>query len=322
MEFRTVLALKPNDFPKISLQSPVLSIGSCFAERIGLRLAETKFAVQPQALGTLFNPLSIFKLLDKKAIQQDWTQGLCQNAEGVWHHYDFHSSLTALQAEALLQDITLRLQSLQTAWQKTHTLILTFGTAWVYTLQGQIVANCHKMPSKLFEKRLLGVEEIIRHFERIYEKDKTYLLTVSPVRHLKEGLPQNQVSKSVLRLACHLLAERYPNVYYFPAYELLLDDLRDYRFYEADMLHPNVQAENYIWERFLEVCTDAHTRSIVQQWQRLRQSLAHRPFQPQSQAHRHFLEKLLQDLEALATQLPLEEEIASLKVRLAELEAK
>lgn len=317
MEFRTVLALKPDDFPKISLQSPLLSIGSCFAERIGLRLAEAKFAVQAQNLGTLFNPLSIFKLLDSGAIQQDWAQGLCQNAEGIWHHYDFHSSLAALQAEALLQDIALRLQALQAAWQKTHTLILTFGTAWVYSLQGQIVANCHKMPAKLFEKRLLRLEEITEAFEAIYTKDKNYLLTVSPVRHLKEGLPQNQVSKSLLRLACHLLAERYPNVYYFPAYELLLDDLRDYRFYEADMLHPNLQAENYIWERFLEVCTDAPTRLTIQQWQRLRQSLAHRPFHPQSPGHKQFLEKLLQDLEALAARLPLEAEVASLKARIA-----
>jgi hypothetical protein len=178
-------------------------------------------------------------------------------------------------------------------------LLLTLGTAFVYRLKetGSVVANCHKAPAKLFSKELLSVEEVTAGIVSIYEMLKNIrprlqvILTLSPVRHIKDGIPENQVSKSVLRVACHEASLRCAQLSYFPAYECMLDDLRDYRFYKKDMIHPSEVAEEYIWGKFVTAYLDEETSMFLKEWESISKALAHKPFQPKSAAHQIFLRK-------------------------------
>ena len=203
----------------------------------------------------------------------------------------------------------------------TDLVILTFGTVFVYQLKanGEMVANCHKVPQKQFDKKLLSVEEIVSGFQAIKEKIEKlnpnirFLLTVSPVRHTREGLPQNNLSKSILRMACHELCEAHSNVSYFPAYEIMLDDLRDYRFYEKDLIHPNEQAQDYIWQQFSQTHFDDETLSFVNEWSKVKSALAHKPFDAQSEEHQQFLKATLKKLQNLSGQVDVSEEIERLQ---------
>jgi hypothetical protein len=175
-----------------------------------------------------------------------------------------------------------------------------------------LVANCHKVPAKHFTKRLLSVEEIVESFEQLPQNIKI-VLTVSPVRHTKDTLPLNAVSKAVLRLACHQLAQKHPHVYYFPSYEIVTDELRDYRFYEADMLHPSAVAVDYIWRQFVTHCFAPDAQTFIDKWAKIQKALQHRPLQPNTEARRHFLQDLLRKLEGLRLEANVETEIESVK---------
>jgi hypothetical protein len=178
-------------------------------------------------------------------------------------------------------------------------LLLTLGTAFIYRLKetGSIVANCHKAPANLFSKELLTVSEVTTSLVSLYTMLKAIrphlqiILTLSPVRHIKDGIPENQVSKSVLRVACHEASLQCNQLSYFPAYECMLDDLRDYRFYKKDMIHPSEVAEEYIWEKFVTAYLDEATRIFLKDWDSIIKALAHKPFQPKSAAHQTFLRK-------------------------------
>jgi hypothetical protein len=194
--------------------------------------------------------------------------------------------------------------------------MITYGTAWVYQRQdtGEIVSNCHKMPAAAFAKSLLTQKQILASFDAFYRHLKAMnpviklVLTVSPVRHLKDTLALNSVSKSLLRLCCHTITEQYPGVDYFPAYEIMMDDLRDYRFYKSDMIHPSADAEDYIWERFLECYASASLREFIAKWQVIQSALKHKPFHPGSSGHQIFLQQTVQQLEALSHLVDVEKE--------------
>ena len=322
MSFRTEIAIPPYDFG-ISHQDSIFSIGSCFAEAIGKRLQDNKFQTLSNPFGTIFNPISIFRLL-KIALQiEQIDENLyIKNHEQVAYHYDFHSSWRDLEVDWLKTKITQKLSFISKFLEKSQFLLITFGTAWVYELKetGRIVANCHKMPASLFNKRLLCVDEILQDFESLQNIlfDKKIILTVSPVRHLKDTLPLNAVSKSVLRLACHYLQEKYANVYYFPAFELINDDLRDYRFYAEDMLHINSQGEEYVWSKFTKACLHAKSQELIENWQKISARLAHQFFNKQTPTYQEFLQNTLKDLEKIATDIDVSAEIAHIQQLLSD----
>jgi hypothetical protein len=237
--------------------------------------------------------------------------------QGRFFHYRVHSSISANKKIQLWD----RIEASQSLTQKYLTqashIFITFGTAHIYELKsgGKQVANCHKQPQSLFIKKLMSLDEMKAHFEKFHalQKEKNpeaeIILTVSPVRHSKDGIPENQVSKSLLRVLAHQLTEEYENVSYFPSYELMMDDLRDYRFYKEDMVHPTPQAENYIWDFFQECFFDKSTVGNVKIIEGIQNSLSHKPFLPGSTAHQQFLQKLLQQMERMTPDFDFSMEI-------------
>ena len=323
--FRTIFQI-PEVKHKISLDSRILTLGSCFADVVGNQLIINKLKAETNPFGTLFNPLSIFKILSPAYTQLD-ERLFIQNQE-AWVHYDFHSQFSANTKEELSKLISQRLNDvhsqLTTATAAAHNsqfLILTFGTSFIYKLlQPQIyIANCHKMPKNLFEKQLLSVKDICKSFAILHKELKEInpnlriILTVSPVRHTKDGMTENQVSKSILRAACHYLTTDYQDVEYFPSYEIMMDDLRDYRFYKPDMIHPNEVAEAYIFEKFAETYFDDNLKDFIKIWQPIRKALDHRPFNEKSAIHQAFLRKLLGDLEGIRGLIDVNKEMDETK---------
>ena len=224
----------------------VLTMGSCFADSLGNRLVDNKVTTLANPFGTVFQPLAAAQLLRAAAGEDvDWQQHVVP-ARGRWQSLDWHSSIGADSPVELLQTIGEKVYNAGTFLRQADVVVLTLGTAWAYRnlSSGELVSNCHKLAADLFEKVLLTPDEVINalaethaYLRRLNPKLR-FVLTVSPVRHLKDTLPLNAVSKSVLRVACHYLSELLPDVSYFPVFELLTDDLRDYRLYGADMLHP------------------------------------------------------------------------------------
>lgn len=304
MNFRTELHIEAQE-PKIELNSQLFSIGSCFSESIGQKLLLNKFKLLCNPFGVLFNPLSIVKLLELTIDGGQIDQQHFVEHEGIWKHYDFHSQYNAKSKKQLESQLANVLQEVANWLKNTDIIIVTLGTAWVHELNttNKIVANCHKQPKVLFSKRLLDLEEIHQAFDRLLAKlpkSTRIILTVSPIRHLKENLSFNQVSKSLLRLYCHQSIQKHEIASYFPSYELLLDDLRDYRFYTDDLIHPTDFAINYIWEKFQFAHFSEASQQFIKDWQKLSQALNHKALQPDSAAHKRFLKTLLSKLDAIS----------------------
>jgi len=324
--FRTELPLTPHP-SQLPLSARVLTVGSCFSDTIGSRLARHKVSTLVNPFGTLFNPLSACMLLRAAAGEEmDWQQHLVE-ARGRWQSYDLPAEIGADSPVTLLQQIRDVVQQTGQFLATADVVVLTLGTAFAYRLleTQELVSNCHKVPAEKFEKELLTPDDIINAvaethaYLRLKNPKLRFILTVSPVRHLKDTLPLNSVSKSVLRVACHYLSELLPDVSYFPAYELLLDDLRDYRFYAADMLHPSEVAENYIWERFTRTYFDQAFGRFKKDWEAVQQALGHRPLYPAAPEHRTFLENTLDKLQKLAAQADVRFEIRDVEKQLAAL---
>ena len=324
--FRTEIPFIPYS-QQLPLSARLLTVGSCFAETMGNRLLDAKVGTLVNPFGTIFNPLAACQLLRAAAGEEvDWQQHLVE-ARGRWQSYDLHATMGAESPVALLQRIQDLVSSTGEFLRTADAVVLTLGTAWVYRLleTGELVSNCHKVPAEKFTKELLTPDEIVNAvaethaYLRRSQPNLRFILTVSPVRHLKDTLVLNSVSKSALRVACHYLSELLPDVAYFPAYELLLDDLRDYRFYAEDMLHPSKVAEDYLWERFTRTYFDAEFGRFKQEWMALRQALAHRPLYAAAPEHRQFLEGVLARLQQLGAQADVQTEITDLQERLANL---
>ncbi|WP_460609881.1 GSCFA domain-containing protein [Hymenobacter terrigena] len=303
-------------------------MGSCFADSIGARLVANKVEARVNPFGTVFQPLALARLLRAAAGEEmDWQRHLVQ-ARGRWQSYDLHGSIGADSPVELLQYIQEVVRQTGEFLRNTDVVMLTLGTAWAYRLRetGELVSNCHKQPSDLFVRELLTPDEIINAlaethaYLRRINPDLRFVLTVSPVRHLKDTLQLNAVSKSVLRLATHIVSDLLPGVAYFPAYELLVDDLRDYRFYAADMLHPSEVAEDYIWEKFARAYFDADFGRFRKEWAAVRQSLGHRPLHEGAPEHRQFLESTREKLEQLSLRkVDVADELRTVRARIAAL---
>lgn len=326
MIFRTEIELKPTSF-KIGIGSKIITIGSCFSEVIGNQLSENKIECLCNPYGTIFNPASIFKLINHSLQNQAVFKHLFLETDGIWQHYDFHSKFFAKTKEELEQTLNNTHQNVSQFLKKANVLIITLGSAWVHQLKenSQIVSNCHKSPGNLFKKELLTIKEILMRFQTMYEALKLQnpklkvILTVSPVRHTKETLTLNSVSKSILRIACHELEQEFEDVHYFPSYEIMIDDLRDYRFYGEDLIHPNSLAEKYIFEKFGEVYFDETYSNFLKEWKQIKTSLSHRPLHEKSINHRIFLEKLLEKLIQISEKVEVQEEIKKIRAKLADI---
>ncbi|RCR70473.1 GSCFA domain-containing protein [Larkinella punicea] len=323
MDFRTELS--PEKLPAlIRPDARVVTIGSCFADVLGRHLTDNKVAVRSNPFGTLFNPVSIAKLLLASLQSAGPDPDLYVERDGLWFHYDFHSTFWGRSRDELHARLTELLTQTGEALRTADWLVLTLGTTTVYRHleTGKVIANCQKMPGFLFEKYLYAYEHVQQTLNDLVKKLKRtnpglqILLTVSPVRHTKDTLPLNQASKSILRAVSHELTVWNEQVHYFPAYEIMMDDLRDYRFYEADLIHPNAVAETYIFEKFAECAFDAELRSFITEWQSLRKAMAHRPFHEGTESHRRFLEKLLQQLDAVSKKADVTREKQEIESRL------
>ena len=323
LHIRTEVPINPSDW-KINYQTPVMTLGSCFAEVLGRQLTGYKLPVLNSPFSTMFNPYSIAKLLTMALENSRPHEELyTRNADGIWLHYDFHSSFWAESREALEQQLLGTLAQVREFLNSSEVLVVTFGTAYVYRYKKNIslVANCHKTPQSEFVKELLGYEQLLNLWGELLRKLKRkrkVILTVSPVRHTRDTLPLNQVSKSVLRLLCHRLTEQFPNVSYFPSYELMLDDLRDYRFYKDDLIHPSTWAEDYIFQKFAETYLDDSVGEVMEEWDSVRKMLAHRPQHGPTESYRLLLENIKTRLEKLSETLPAGEELQQIADKLAE----
>lgn len=313
--FRTVVQIAPLH-TRISHANRILSLGSCFADNMARRMLRAKFRVTASPTGILFNPESVARAIEAFGCStvSDAT-GLPQGMRGVeyasgrYFSYDFHSSFSSEYESAALGNMKKAAAEGTAAIKDADTLIITFGTAWIYRLRsdGEAVANCHKQPQPLFSRELLSAERIADRYDTLFAgplRGKRVILTVSPVRHLGDGLEGNSLSKAILRVAAAEICRRHAQAEYFPSYEILNDELRDYRFYADDMTHPSAAAVEYIWQRFAEAAFDEETRRTSAAAERIVQAAEHRPFNPASEGYRTFCRTMLARIDALATVCP------------------
>ena len=260
MKLQTTVDIKPSEW-KIGYGDKILMLGSCFSDEIGRQMEERKMAVTCNPFGTLYNPLSIANAIQTSAVSH---QPSVVFYDGLWHSMARPGSFSRATKEEAEKAVADSVEAMQRALDEATVGIVTFGTAWGYELSAishqpsVIVGNCHKMPEKWFRRRRLTVEEIVEAWQPILAQypDKRWLFTVSPIRHVRDGLHENQVSKATLLMAVEAIRSQHSEVSYFPSYEILMDELRDYRFYADDLVHPSSMAVEYIWERFCETfCT-------------------------------------------------------------------
>lgn len=310
--FRSTFHL-PNNPQAIRYEERLLALGSCFVEHIGGRLADLGYSLRSNPFGLTYNPSSLAQGL--LALCEDWPWGMEQlvEQEGYWHSLAHHGSFSASTAEGCLEGIRASFAQARAHLLQTDVLILTLGTAWVYRHRewDMVVNNCHRLPSSAFERYRLEVEEVVAVLTQALDAfwqlrpGARCLISLSPVRHLKDGAVENQLSKATLLVAIHRLVAHYgTKLHYFPAYELLLDDLRDYRFYAEDLVHPNNLAVQYIWQHFEQSQLAAEEGPLRRLWQQFRQAQQHRPLHPESPAYRQFVLQQLQKIEQVQRQYP------------------
>lgn len=283
--FTTPVAIQPSNF-KIDHRKNGLILGSCFAENIGNRLVRAQMPITLNPCGIMFNPASIGLTYSNITTNRQFTHADLIQHNGLWHSMQHHGTFSDSNPDTVLQKLNLSTP------KNYDYIIITLGTAWVYEYQNQIVANCHKLPSKEFARRRLTVEQCVASLVPIARSGVDIILTVSPVRHIKDGLAENSLSKSVLRVATDELCNMYNNVAYFPSYEIVMDELRDYRYYADDMLHPSTVAVDYIWQRFGESYFTSQTSDLVKRFQDLNRAKEHRPLHPDSDEYRKFQQSL------------------------------
>ncbi len=300
-------------FPfRIRHEDQVLAIGSCFASHVGSRLERLKFKLLMQPCGIVFNPASIHQSIQQLLEGYTFSEYDLFEHQGLWHSYWHHSSFSGMDKQQVLNNIQQKTAVAQAFLARTNRLILTFGTAYAYhhLAQNIIVANCHKLPTQAFLKKRLTIEDILGLYVPLFQllksrnPDIEIILTVSPIRHTKDGIIENQRSKAILLLVTEALCQQFDFVHYFPAYEYMMDDLRDYRFYANDLVHPSDMAIEYVWQQFQTAFFDTATQRLNQQIEKIQKALAHRPQHPQSAAHQAFQQKQLAIIANLKIEYP------------------
>lgn len=288
----------PSSAIKVDINDNMLLIGSCFTEHIYAQLSKYKFSSLQNPHGTLFNPCSIFKALKNYINQTKPAEEDLFLNNGIWNHWDFHSSLSHENKTKAMQLMGSHIDIAHTFLKSTNWLYITLGSAFVYQFDNKhIVANCHKLPASQFTKRLLDPHEIIDQFKLLHKSLKNFneniniIFTVSPVRHLRDGFVENNRSKAVLIHAIDKIIQEVPSCSYFPSYELIVDDLRDYRFYAEDMVHPNYLATKYVWNKFCGAFVNGRTKELMKEIEQLHQAFKHKPMHPNSEDHQKFKDK-------------------------------
>ncbi len=306
MNFRTNIQLQ-KERNQIDYNSKLLLIGSCFSENIYQKLNYFKFNAFSNPFGILFNPFAIENLITNSINLKEYSENDIFQLNERWHCFDAHSDLSSSNKDELLQNLNTAILATNKQLNEASHIIITLGTSWVYRFieTDATVGNCHKIPQKKFLKELLSVNEITASLENMSTLIKdvnatvNIIFTVSPVRHLKDGFIENSQSKAHLLSAIHQVIDKRNQLYYFPSYEIMLDDLREYRFYNSDMIHPNETAINYIWEHFQQVWIHENTSSIMKEVDSIQKGLAHKPFNPNSEQHQQFLINLNQKIKDL-----------------------
>ena len=314
----------PPSTTHLGLKHELLLMGSCFSESIGLKFKESKFKAEINPFGTIYNPISLFEVLNKSIKKAAPLNDEFVEHQDIYHWWHGHSLLSELTLDKAKKKVFEKLADTSERLNHLDWLILTPGTAWVYELNknGRLVANCHKQPATDFKKRLLSVREIVEAYEDLFQVLKTVnpklkvLWTISPVRHVKDGLIANNQSKSILHLAIDQIVKAHDDNYYFPSYEILIDQLRDYRFYATDLIHPSQEAIEYIWQAFGKTYFSPDTLRITSEWEKLRKALTHKPFHSTSKAHQNFISATISKLQRLGKEIDVEKEIIALKKQL------
>lgn len=302
MIFRTELQLPPSEF-KIQYDQQILLLGSCFSQNIGERLQKYKFKSISNPFGTIFHPIAIAKLIDYIVQNCKIKDDELINSQSVFVHPNFHSNLGNIDRKEAAKQINHTILTTHQQMKDIKYIFITLGTSIGYRQKntGHIVANCHKLPADMFQKEDTTIELCLKSLGHALEQilqlnnQVKIILTVSPVRHIKDGIIENSRSKAKLITVSETLETLYENVSYFPAYEWMMDDLRDYRFYEKDLIHPNEQAIDYIWEKFCFHYFDENTVNIIKKVEKINRAVSHRPFNPTSKEHIDFLTKVEED---------------------------
>lgn len=327
MDFRTTIHIADN-MGIMHHSDRFMMLGSCFSDNIGGKLHQAMIDVNVNPFGTLYNPMSIASSVNRiiNAVPErgiDLFQG-----SGVWNSYNFHSRYSLADKEATLTLMNEQIAKAHEHLKSCHTLVVTLGTAVVYRLKetNLVVANCHKVPQHNFTRRMASVDEITEVLSAMVEWLREFnpqlriLFTVSPIRHIADGLEVNSLSKATLRVAVANVNRVYRDfTAYFPAYEIVMDDLRDYRFYADDMMHPSPLAIEYIWSHFVDIFFSTSAKNVFQAWQEIRKGIDHRPFNPDSEKYKQFLTQLALRIDRFKEKYPtfdVENELALCRTRL------
>lgn len=310
MEWQTKVNIQPADF-RVGYGSEIMMLGSCFTENIGEKLSYFKFNTDINPCGIVYNPMSAASVLKRLVEGRPFAPEELIEHNGVWQSLLHHGSFSSSDKGECLRQINSRLSEAAGKLKTTDLLILTFGTAWVYRNRedGKVVSNCHKIPASAFERFRLKPEEIVVEYmdligrlREINPKLKV-VFTVSPIRHWKDGAHGNQLSKSTLLLAIDSLAGSLERVYYFPSYEIVMDELRDYRFYAEDMLHVTPQTVEYIWNRFKETYIDKKAEYFMVRIDKINKALAHRPSEAGNEKWLQLCAGMLKEMEKIENEI-------------------
>ena len=330
MEFQLPISIKPLSNP-ISYGDNILLIGSCFTEHIGDALQELKFSILQNPNGILFDPASVSRSLNSYIENKKYSEGDFFELNEVWHSWEHHSRFSSTDLKQAVRRVNESQQRAHEFLKKADWIIITLGSAFSYRLTehamaafekvlgeasparhavGFGVANCHRAPAQWFQKHLLSIDEIVctldDSIQKLFEFNPglNIIFTVSPVRHIRDGVVENNRSKARLIESVHSLLSKSKNAYYFPAYELVIDVLRDYRFYDADLVHPNYMATEFVLENFAKYCIDESTQKLMEEVKSIVIARKHKAFQPETKGHRQFLKSYLEKAKALQAKYP------------------
>lgn len=282
MNFRTAIRIDKLTEP-IKHSDKLMLIGSCFSTNVGERLRDAMMPVMVNPLGTLYNPMSIARAIERIARCRLVSREELFEANGVWNSFDFHSSFSSASAEEALRRMNDSIAAAHGHLRECRYVLVTLGTAITYSRQGEVVGNCHKLPAAQFVRTMRSVGEVTEALReavglmREANPAVEVLFTVSPIRHIADGFSANCLSKSTLRVAVGEITASVAGCHYFPSFEIMLDDLRDYRFYASDMVHPSEVAIDYIWEQFRAACIAAESQTAIDRCERMTKLLRHRP---------------------------------------------
>lgn len=297
---------------QINYEDKIMLIGSCFSEEIGNKLSEHKFNIFQNPNGIIFDPESIYRCLSTVIANSEIDPSEIIQHNKVYHSMDHHSGFSSINKSEVVDKINKHTNCAHLFLKNAKWLIITFGTSVNYQLiaTGKAVANCHKIPGKHFRVKDIGIEEIVNKFTALHDKlnhfnpELDIIYTVSPVRHIRDGIVKNNLSKARLIVAVHQMIAEAQNKYYFPAYELAIDVLRDYRFYDTDLVHPNSQAVAWIFEKFVNTFLDKRSLTILDEIKKWKSSIAHKPHFPESEAYKEFMHLLYNQTKQLNEKYP------------------